>query len=82
MDVHLPGRDGLELTWRIRADPPLRDVTIVVLSAYAMAAQKANAMEAGSDGYITKPIDTRSFADTVRRYLGRSIGHQPPTVRS
>lgn len=71
MDVQLPGMDGLELTRRLRQDPSLEGVVIVALSAYAMAAEKANAMEAGCDGYITKPINTRTFAATARQYLER-----------
>ena len=69
MDVQLPGMDGLELTRRLRQGPDGPRLIIVALSAYAMAAEKANAIAAGCDGYITKPIDTRSFAATVRKYL-------------
>jgi CheY-like chemotaxis protein len=69
MDVQLPGMDGLELTRRLRQDTSLQGVPIVALSAYAMAAEKANALAAGCDGYITKPINTRTFASTVRQYL-------------
>jgi two-component system, cell cycle response regulator DivK len=69
MDVQLPEMDGLELTRWLRQDPSLQDVIIVALSAYAMDAEKANAMAAGCDGYITKPINTRTFASTVRQHL-------------
>ncbi|MBZ5617399.1 MAG: response regulator [Acidobacteriia bacterium] len=69
MDVQLPGMDGLELTRRLRQDPAFQDVNIVALSAYAMAAEKETARAAGCDGYITKPINTRTFAGTVRQYL-------------
>ena len=69
MDVQLPGMDGLELTRRLRQKPALHDVIIVALSAYAMVAEKANALAAGCDGYITKPINTRTFASTVAQYL-------------
>lgn len=69
MDVQMPGMDGLELTRRLRRDPSSQDVIVVALSAYAMAAEKANALAAGCDGYITKPINTRTFASAVRRYL-------------
>ena len=69
MDVQLPGMDGLELTRRLRADPSFRDVIIVALTAYAMKGDEENARAAGCDGYISKPIDTRTFADLVRGYL-------------
>ena len=69
MDVQMPGMDGLELTRKLRRDPALQDVIIVALSAYAMTAEKENARAAGCDGYITKPIDTRTFANSVRQYL-------------
>lgn len=74
MDVQMPGMDGLELTRRLRQEPDGQRLVIVALSAYAMAAEKANALAAGCDGYITKPIDTRSFAATVRTYLDGSPG--------
>jgi CheY-like chemotaxis protein len=69
MDVQLPEMDGLALTRRLRRDPSLRGVIIVALSAYAMEADKRNARAAGCDGYITKPINTRTFVGTVRRYM-------------
>jgi len=59
---------ALELTRRLRQKPALRDVIIVALPAYAMVAEKANALAAGCDGYITKPINTRTFAGTVAQY--------------
>lgn len=72
MDVQLPGMDGLELTRRLRQNPSLQGVIIVALSAYAMAPEKQNARAAGCDGYITKPINTRTFASEVRQYLDAS----------
>ena len=71
MDIQLPGMDGLELTRRLRQDASLRDVIIVALSAYAMATDKEKARVSGCDGYITKPINTRTFVNTVRQYLAR-----------
>jgi len=69
MDVQLPGMDGLELTRKLRSQPAFEDVMIVALTAYAMRADEESARAAGCDGYITKPIDTRSFADVVSGYL-------------
>ncbi|MGA2117581.1 MAG: response regulator [Bryobacteraceae bacterium] len=72
MDVQLPEMDGLALTRRLRRDPSLQGVIIVALSAYAMEPDKENARAAGCDGYITKPINTRTFVGTVRQYIDLS----------
>ena len=69
MDVQLPGIDGLELTRRLRRDNNLDEVLIVALSAYAMPVDKEKARDAGCDGYITKPINTRTFADSLHAFL-------------
>jgi CheY-like chemotaxis protein len=69
MDVQLPGMDGLELTRQLRADPTWRDVVIVALTAYAMKGDEENCLAAGCDGYITKPVDTRTFASIVRHQM-------------
>jgi len=71
MDVQLPGMDGLEFTRRLRADPSLDDVIILALTAYAMEADEQKALDAGCDGYVAKPLDTRSLPDVVRSYLDR-----------
>jgi CheY-like chemotaxis protein len=69
MDVQLPGMDGLELTRRLKADPRTREVRIVGLTAYAMKGDAERVLEAGCDGYIPKPIDTRTFPGLVAGYL-------------
>ena len=69
MDIQLPGMDGLELTRRLRADPLFDDVIILALTAFAMAADEHRAKEAGCDGFVSKPLDTRSLPELVRTYL-------------
>jgi CheY-like chemotaxis protein len=71
LDIELPGIDGLSLTRRLKADPARRGITIVALTAYAMKGDEAKALEAGCDGYITKPIDTRALSGVVKTYLRR-----------
>jgi two-component system cell cycle response regulator DivK len=72
MDVQLPGMDGLTLTRQLKADPATRDAVVLAVTAYAMKGDEARALEAGCDGYLTKPIDTRTLASTVDRYLAIS----------
>jgi two-component system, cell cycle response regulator DivK len=71
MDVQLPGMDGLELTQRLKADPETSGITIVAITAYAMKTDEQRAIDAGCDGYIAKPIDTRALPDMVAGYLKR-----------
>ena len=80
MDIQLPGMDGLELTRRLRRTPGLEQIRIVALSAYAMPADEEHAREAGCDGYITKPIDTRNFSSTIRGYFPGGAGYRPCCV--
>jgi two-component system cell cycle response regulator DivK len=69
MDIQLPGMDGLALTRRFKADPALRDTRVVALTASAMKGDAERALDAGCDGYVAKPIDTRAFPGLVARYL-------------
>ena len=69
MDIQLPGMDGLELTRRLKADPAYRDIVIVAVTASAMKGDEEVAIAAGCDGYVTKPIDTRTMPALVERYL-------------
>jgi CheY-like chemotaxis protein len=72
LDLQLPGMDGLELTRRLKADPSRRNICILAVTAYAMRGDEENARAAGCDGYITKPIDTRTLPSVVSRYLDRA----------
>ena len=69
MDIQLPGIDGLELTRRLKADPSTRDILIVGLTAYAMKGDEERIRAAGCDGYIPKPIDTRTLPGFIKAYL-------------
>lgn len=69
MDIQLPGIDGLELTRQLKANPLTRDIRILGLTAYAMKGDEEKIMAAGCDGYIAKPIDTRTLPRVIERYL-------------
>src|SRR5258706_10805282 len=68
MDIALPGMDGLTLTRMLKADPAPRHIQIVALTASAMKEDDLKALDAGCDGYITKPIDTRTLPGQVAKY--------------
>jgi CheY-like chemotaxis protein len=69
MDLELPGMSGLDLTRKLKADPVNRVAVILAVTAAAMKGDEARAIDAGCDGYITKPFDTRALPGIVARYL-------------
>jgi CheY-like chemotaxis protein len=71
MDIALPGMDGLTLTRLLKAGETTRHIIVVALTAFAMKGDDAKARDAGCDGYITKPIDTRTLPGVVAGYLRR-----------
>lgn len=71
-DIQLPGMDGLEMTRRLKAAPETRDTVVLALTAFAMKGDEEKAFAAGCDGYITKPIDTRTFPALIRQYLSKT----------
>ncbi len=71
-DIQLPGMDGLEMTRRLKAAPETRDTVVLALTAFAMKGDEEKAFAAGCDGYITKPIDTRTFPSLIRQYLSKT----------
>ncbi len=76
MDIALPGMDGLTLTRKLKSSDETRHIVIVALTAFAMKGDDLKAKDAGCDGYITKPIDTRTLPDAVTAYLQPAIGGQ------
>jgi CheY-like chemotaxis protein len=69
MDFSLPGMDGLSATKKLKADPVTGHLTVVALTANAMKGDEETALNAGCDGYLTKPIDTRTFLATVAKFI-------------
>jgi CheY-like chemotaxis protein len=74
MDIALPGMDGLTLTRHLKADARTSHIRIVALTAFAMKGDEQKALDAGCDGYITKPIDTRTLPAEVAGILALTGG--------
>jgi CheY-like chemotaxis protein len=72
MDVQLPDMNGLEITRLLRADPKYAGLLIVAMTAHAMPEDRRKVMEAGCDGYLTKPIDTRMLPHDVAGFLAEA----------
>jgi len=69
MDISLPGMDGLCAARALRADRATAHLTIVGLTAHAMKGDEGIALGAGFDAYLTKPINTRTFVDTITELI-------------
>jgi len=69
MDIHLPGIDGLSVVREMKSDARTSAVPILALTAHAMRGDRDRFLEAGCDGYISKPIDVKTFLTSIRQYL-------------
>ena len=72
MDIQLPGMDGLTFARQLKSDTQTAAIPVVALTAYAMKGDEEKALDAGCQGYITKPINTRQLAQQIMGYLNAS----------
>jgi two-component system cell cycle response regulator DivK len=70
MDIQLPILDGYEATRRLKADPALKAIPIIVVTSYALSGDEEKAYAAGCDAYVAKPYDPIALLKTIRQYLG------------
>ncbi|MFH0782988.1 MAG: response regulator [Pseudomonadota bacterium] len=84
MDIQMPVMDGLEATRRIRQNALYKDLPIIAMTAHAMTGDKEKSLAAGMNGHITKPIDSATLNETLKKWLRRKaptlkkIKLQPP----
>ena len=69
MDIQLPLLDGYEATRRIKADPDLKAIPIIVVTSYALSGDEAKARAAGCDAYVTKPYSPRQLLAKIKEFL-------------
>ncbi|HSE38105.1 MAG TPA: response regulator [Blastocatellia bacterium] len=67
-DIQMPRMDGIEMIKRIRESDAGRKIPIIVMSAYGQR-RISDALAAGADGVVEKPIDLDVFLETVRSKL-------------
>ena len=73
LDVGLPGMSGIEATRKLRTYPEFAETPIVVVSAFAMQAEIDEALEAGANEYLTKPVNL----DELTTLLHRALADRP-----
>jgi two-component system cell cycle response regulator DivK len=70
MDIQLPIMDDHEATRRIKADPTLRDIPVIVVTSYALSGDEEKARAAGCDGFVAKPYSPRQLLAKIRQLIG------------
>ena len=80
MDIQLPDMDGLTALRHLRDEPRTAAIPVVALTAFAMKDDQARFLDAGFDGYLSKPIDIRAFPEQVRQYCESLSRHEPPAA--
>jgi len=69
MDTSLPGMDGLQATMILKSDSVTEHIPVISLTANAMKGDEERARAAGALAYVTKPIDTRTFVESISVFL-------------
>ena len=73
MDIQLPGMDGLTATKIIVEDDNLKSIPVIALTSHAMQGDEEKSLDSGCRGYLTKPIDTRNFADSIKNFMSADL---------
>lgn len=76
LDIQLPGMDGYAVARALKGDPRLRAIPIVAVTSYAMVGDREQAIAAGCDGYIEKPVNPETFVAEIERFLA-PLGKEP-----
>ena len=71
LDIQLPGMDGYAVARALRSDAHTATTPIVAVTSYAMMGDREQALAAGCDGYIEKPVNPETFVSEVERHLLR-----------
>jgi two-component system cell cycle response regulator DivK len=70
MDIQLPEISGLDITRSLKADPDLKSIPVIAVTAFAMKGDEQKIREGGCEDYISKPISVTHFMDVIHKYLG------------
>ncbi len=77
MDLSLPGLDGWEATRRLKNDERTRRIPVIALTAHALSSARDEALAAGCDAVVTKPVLPRDLEQAIRRQLAAGSAGQP-----
>jgi len=78
LDLSLPGMDGMTLVRKLKADPSTSGIPIVAVTSYPEKFSSAEALEAGCDAYLHKPVSTRTLPQTLAAVVQNAEGYLNP----
>lgn len=81
-DLSMPVMNGWVLRTNVKSNPKLADVPVLALSAHAIAGDQERALEAGFDGYLTKPVNIHTLVDDIRTAYIKSAADNKETTES
>ena len=76
MDIQLPGISGIEALHRLRGELGARAIPVIAVTASAMEQSKKEILDAGFDGYLSKPINVTAFLTAVRTKLDEQLSSE------
>jgi CheY-like chemotaxis protein len=76
LDLNMPNLDGFGVVRKVRENPRLSDLPVLAVTAYAMRGDREKVLNAGFDGYLSKPISAVSLAEELERLLGLRAARQ------
>ncbi len=68
LDIKLPGMDGIEFLRRIKADPNLKSIPVVMLTTSAGEKEILESYNCGANSYIVKPVDFEQFVKVIKDF--------------
>ena len=77
LDLALPGMDGVTFVQKLKADPETRDIVVVAVTSYPDRFTKKQALAAGCEAYLIKPINTRRLPELVNEVAEGSSSNTP-----
>jgi CheY-like chemotaxis protein len=80
LDLSMPVMDGWEMRSRVKSNPKTKHIPVIALSAHAMAGDKERAMDAGFDGYLTKPVNVPTLLADLREVFQSAQAKEAPAT--
>lgn len=68
-DLQMPALNGYEVLQQLRADPLTRAIPVIAVTAFSMPGDRSKVIEAGFDGYLSKPIEPELFVRQIEEHL-------------